>query len=306
MLRHLEGGSQPRRVHLEVGTVSKAIDAFRDARAASNDAGGAILALARSGDPRAREAVGAWFRSAPEEVSGEVAGLLFEAGFGMAADGTLARTHSVAAYQLRPVAPQKKGLLSSVRRVLGKGKESATTGATGTMWGTGRASCGACRAPLLRVLSISTARVPDVLPEGVADEISVWTCRNCVAVDHSPYYVRLGAMPESIFREAPARDFEPAVRHTPVSPEPVEVTAVPAPSRVQFMFAAGDELTRVGGAPSWVQGAEAVACPTCTAVMPFLCQFADPQDDLWGGDTGMLFAFLCSSCRVVGTVVQCS
>ncbi|WP_394840328.1 hypothetical protein LVJ94_25935 [Pendulispora rubella] len=309
LVRMLDDATEPpRRVQLEVGKVSTVLNARRDMGAASNEVGGAMLALARSGHPKAREAISSWFKRAPETAGDEAAGLLFQAGFGVAADGTLARTHSIAAYELRPVEKpargEKKGLLSSVLRAFGARSESRSP--AGSMWGTGRSLCGACHVPLIRVLKIGTAFVPHVLPDGLADEIEIWTCRNCVAVDFNPYYVKLGQAPESIFRDPPSSDFKPSIQHDSVSSEPAAVMSVPAPSRVNYMFAQERELNRVGGAPSWIQGADAVPCLMCGAVMPFLCQFADPPDDMWSGDCGMLYAFFCVDCRVVGTTVQCS
>ena len=96
------------------------------------------------------------------------------------------------------------------------------------------------------------------------------------------------------------------MRHHPVSPPPIPVTATPGLTRISFLVADDSECTRVGGAPSWVQHAESVSCPTCGSLMLFIAQVADPPDDLWSGDGGLLYAFLCSPCRVLATISQCT
>jgi hypothetical protein len=303
LIRLLDGAAAPSRVPLEVGTVSRALDAHRDMSAAGNDAGGALLALVRSCQPDALEAVTSWFKTASTEAADEAAGLLFYDGFCVAADGGVVRMHSVAAYELRPAPEEKKGgLLARGLRAFGA---RPPRDAYGDLWGAEKATCNACRAPLLLVLRIATSAIPNVLPPECGDELVIFTCRNCVAVDFDPYYVRLGPTLESVFAEAPPDNFEPEVRHEPGALRPVKVVPAPAPTRIDYLSAKTSEITRVGGAPSWVQSARAVPCPVCDSVMRFIGQIADPPGEAWSnGDSGALYAFLCGPCRIVGTIVQ--
>lgn len=136
------------------------------------------------------------------------------------------------------------------------------------------------------------------------DELVVVTCRNCVAVDFNPYFVRLTPTPAALLADTPAAGFEPVRRVAPISPPPARVEATPAPARMSFLFATTNELTRVGGSPSWVQRPQVVCCPGCRAEMPFVAQFTDPADDTWTADAGLLFAFWCAPCRVMATLSQ--
>ncbi|MNT59195.1 hypothetical protein D3C72_1966820 [compost metagenome] len=70
-------------------------------------------------------------------------------------------------------------------------------------------------------------------------------------------------------------------------------------------------LSRVGGAPSWVQSANYPACPDCSQDMDFAMQLDSglPQEEggewLWGSG-GCNYTFWCKDCRVSGQLWQCT
>jgi hypothetical protein len=277
----------PRR-ELVAGAIAGALDTHRHLTAPVDDVGAAVYALALSGRAEALAAVARTLGRLPEEERDETERVLLEAGYAIGPAGALVKVESSTAYVLR-AAPKRRG-----RRASAAGESGGGTGAgTGIMWGTDQACCGACGALLLRVLEIDRSLVPGVVTEPGDAPLAVWTCRDCVA-DAAPYFVKLGPTPRSVFAEPPPADAELEVRSGGTSPPVAIVRAEPAPPRITFLLATAAEddlLTRVGGAPSWVQQAELVTCPSCHG--------------LWWGDTGMLYAFTCGSCRVVATLVQC-
>jgi hypothetical protein len=290
----------PARVQIEPGTIASVVDVHRDNAAASNAIGGALLALARSSQPEALEAIEAWFNRVPAETGDEGAELLRAAGFDVDSEGTVYQMHSDSAFLLKP-ATERTGLLSKTFRAL-RGSDPPTA----VLWGVADATCKACNAVLMSVLRVRTSAAPDILEEEDAVEITVLTCRNCVALDLNPYFVRLVPGPESLVPEDLPADFEPELGHDRVSPEPLAMALAPAATRLNYLFADVPELTRVGGTPSWVQGPEVIVCPGCDTMMPFVAQATDPPDAPWSGDTGMLYAFFCERCQIVATLTQCA
>jgi len=70
-------------------------------------------------------------------------------------------------------------------------------------------------------------------------------------------------------------------------------------------------LSRVGGAPSWVQSAWYPACIDCGEEMPFVMQLDSTlpttgEGTLLWGNGGMLYTFWCATCRVSGHFWQCT
>jgi hypothetical protein len=99
-------------------------------------------------------------------------------------------------------------------------------------------------------------------------------------------------------------DFEPTVLRESL-PEEVRVSFVEAPMAIPESLEELEHLTRIGGAPSWIQGAmPAGSCPRCSVPMRFVAQFADPPEEMWAGEAGMFYVFGCDGCRVVASFVQ--
>lgn len=70
-------------------------------------------------------------------------------------------------------------------------------------------------------------------------------------------------------------------------------------------------LFRLGGEPSWIQGSDVPVCPHCERRMKFLLQLdsdlvsKDGREILFGSG-GICYAFWCDECRISGLFVQCT
>lgn len=159
--------------------------------------------------------------------------------------------------------------------------------------------CSACGAPLLRLLTD---------PSNNVLTIPLFICADCAVVDIQPYYTELTKDGEPVprLRETPPKSFEPTIRRASL-PAPLSVTFEPAPAAVPDDLDSFEELTRIGGVPSWVQGPQnAGHCPKCSTPMEFVAQFPDPPGaETWsGGDSGMFYVFGCTRCRIIASFFQ--
>lgn len=72
------------------------------------------------------------------------------------------------------------------------------------------------------------------------------------------------------------------------------------------LFAADPNLpttfSQLGGHPAWVQDAEYPKCPTCAQTMMFLAQIS--YEDIEEYADGMLYGFICPTCRTTATSYQ--
>lgn len=79
----------------------------------------------------------------------------------------------------------------------------------------------------------------------------------------------------------------------------------PAETRLP-LFAADPNLpttfSQLGGHPAWVQDAEYPKCPTCAQTMMFLAQIS--YEDIEEYADGMLYGFICPTCRTTATSYQ--
>lgn len=72
-----------------------------------------------------------------------------------------------------------------------------------------------------------------------------------------------------------------------------------------------ENLNRIGGMPTWVQGAEYPDCPCCHRTMTFCAQLDSAlltetgEEWLWGSG-GICYLFLCDECRMSGSLWQCT
>ena len=70
-------------------------------------------------------------------------------------------------------------------------------------------------------------------------------------------------------------------------------------------------LSRIGGEPSWIQGAQVPTCPICGEKMEFLMQLdsglpSGEDGELLFGSGGILYVFWCERTRVSGFFMQCT
>ena len=103
-----------------------------------------------------------------------------------------------------------------------------------------------------------------------------------------------------------------------VQDEPIKeckVTLVPTPARWAAqdwgMSNSRQNLARIGGEPSWIQGALVLTCPICGEKMEFLMQLdsglpSGEDGELLLGSGGILYVFWCERTRVSVFFMQCT
>jgi hypothetical protein len=255
-----------------VGTVGPAGELARRSRSPANEVGAAVLALARSGQSQAVAAIERWIGRAKMDPA-ELASMLVLAGW-LVSEGKLVRLWGQKdAHRLHRSAEGKVVLFASVE-----------------------APCAACRKPLVRLVPGAPATP---LP------FALFTCPRCNPFDLDPYVVEVGAdgTPKTLLAAEVEEGFEPSAAFEEQI-EPMKVDLEPAPRAVPDV-GEFDDLARIGGVPSWVQGASTPGpCPKCERPMTFAAQLPDPPEHLWSGDTGTLYAFICEPCRVSATFIQ--
>ena len=104
-----------------------------------------------------------------------------------------------------------------------------------------------------------------------------------------------------------------------VQDEPIkecEVALAPTPARWAAqdwgMSNSRQNLARIGGEPSWIQGALVPTCPICSEKMEFLMQLdselpsCEQGGEVYFGSGGILYVFWCERTRVSGFFMQCT
>ncbi|MGS0896930.1 hypothetical protein ACVBGC_31010 [Burkholderia stagnalis] len=173
--------------------------------------------------------------------------------------------------------------------------------------------CGLCHEPLHRLLTL-----PQPLDAGIesATPVSFDTCLSCLGWESDgPLFHRHDAAGRACAHPAQQRDvaLEPDYRAAPLVEADVGLFAAPARWVRQDWGASNDRqnLSRVGGAPSWVQSAWYPDCPDCGRKMRFAMQLDSnlPQTDggewLWGSG-GANYTFWCAPCRTSAHLWQCT
>ncbi|WP_298955196.1 hypothetical protein [uncultured Campylobacter sp.] len=95
-----------------------------------------------------------------------------------------------------------------------------------------------------------------------------------------------------------------------------EVALAPTPARWAAqdwgMSNSRQNLARIGGEPSWIQGAQVPTCPICGEKMEFLMQLdselpsCEQGGEVYFGSGGILYVFWCERTRVSGFFMQCT
>lgn len=167
--------------------------------------------------------------------------------------------------------------------------------------------CGCCGKELHRLV---------VIPEnciGNSTLITLVTCLSCLGWEEQILFYKhdKSGMPDAInvkenlcdpeFPSAPLKETEVSIVHTP--------------ERWKFqdwgLSNSRENLNRIGGYPTWVQGAEYPSCPSCNRTMVFCAQLdselltEDGEEWLWGSG-GICYLFWCDNCRVSGSLWQCT
>lgn len=182
----------------------------------------------------------------------------------------------------------------------------------GHMGGPLEALCGGCHAPLQRLLQTDAA----ALQPGASGEVTLGLCLDCCGWEEPPVrFYRHDAAGQpgchpSQYREVP---------NTPTDSGDLMQAEVGLAALGSERWRQQDwgqsnhrqNLSRVGGAPSWVQSAWYPACIDCGEEMPFVMQLDSTLPTtgegalLWGSG-GMLYTFWCAKCRVSGHFWQCT
>ena len=167
-------------------------------------------------------------------------------------------------------------------------------------------ACTLCGGALHRLLSLPAGAVA-----GRDGPLTVATCLSC-----------LGWEREALFCQHDASGQPVPLDHGHTEPEfpaqPLrELVVHLAPSPPRWLWQdwalanSRENLHRVGGFPSWIQGADYPDCPHCARAMPFILQLDSGLPDvegnewLWGSD-GMAYVFFCVECAVSAVMWQCT
>ena len=275
------------------------------------------IALLRSRRPNA--VLHAWARLFPDASDPAARSWLMLAGYARQADG-LRSLHTESPLHIGFSATQRKPMLASQpawRRDIQKAHPTWNPGTPpvtqARMGGVLASTCGLCHAPLHRLLSLQEPALAGIDGSG---PIEFATCLSCQGWESDgPMFYRHDA--DGVVSAHPVQQ-----RDDPLRPEVVanalqdaEVQLFAAPGR----WACQDwgesngrqNLSRVGGAPSWVQSPDYPACPDCQQDMAFVMQLdsglpqADGGEWLWGSG-GCNYTFWCAGCRVSGQLWQCT
>ncbi|HEL3831126.1 TPA: hypothetical protein UMX25_004345 [Stenotrophomonas maltophilia] len=182
----------------------------------------------------------------------------------------------------------------------------------GQMGGPLEALCSSCHAPLQRLLQTDAA----ALQPGASGEITLGLCLDCCGWEDPPvrfYRHDAAGLPSchpSQHREVPNTPTDSG----DLMQAEVGLVAMDSARWQQQDWGQSNHrqnLSRVGGAPSWVQSAWYPACIDCGEEMPFVMQLDSTlpttgEGTLLWGSGGMLYTFWCAKCRVSGHFWQCT
>jgi uncharacterized protein (TIGR02996 family) len=181
--------------------------------------------------------------------------------------------------------------------------------------GSGQGKCVFCGGKLHHMLTL------DPVPEGVGvtglRRLSLEVCLSCLGWEEvNLFYAHDGN--DGNGTPAPIEDQGRRTRpRFPVGPlRPAAVTLAETERRWLWPAAtcggSEENIHRVGGPPSWVQGADYLSCPRCRKAMSFLLQLDSglPAEDArreWAwGSGGVGYCLWCDGCRVSAWLWQCT
>lgn len=210
--------------------------------------------------------------------------------------------------QLADQAPWRRRLWR-LHDTWGSGERSGQTHMGGNL----ETLCGFCHAPLQRLLELDAQLV------GAADNkrLSFGLCLDCCGWNGlGPLFYRHDSWGHphahpAQWSEVPAEDVDNSGALMEAEPALVNLGGNRWREQDFGMSNSDENLSRVGGAPSWVQSAQYPQCPDCRATMPFVMQLDSvlPVNDggilLWGSG-GMLYTYWCDHCAVSAHLWQCT
>lgn len=173
--------------------------------------------------------------------------------------------------------------------------------------------CGFCHAPLQRLLALDAHRIGATaratLTLGLCLDCCGWNGAGPLYYRHDP--AGLPSAHPSQWQDVPVEEVEDTGTLMAAELGLVRLGGERWREQDWGLSNHDENLSRVGGAPSWVQGAQYPGCPDCGAAMPFVMQLdstlpaVDGRMVLWGSG-GMLYTFWCDGCAVSAHLWQCT
>ncbi|HCM76310.1 MAG TPA: hypothetical protein DIS90_08000 [Cytophagales bacterium] len=176
-----------------------------------------------------------------------------------------------------------------------------------TFGGVSQSSCGSCGGSLHHLIDI-----PDNLL-GNSGLVSLATCLSCLGWEEERLFYKHNSAGVPTPLKINEDHCNPEFKSLPLKRTKIKI--VRTPERWEFqdwgLANSRENLNRVLGSPTWIQGAEYPSCPTCNEVMMFCAQLdsnlllENDQEWLWGSG-GICYIFWCASCDVSGVFWQCT
>ena len=162
-------------------------------------------------------------------------------------------------------------------------------------------NCPHCSLPLINLFEVAPGAVglsADCWP----DQIRILICQCCTVYD--TVFATLDPQGQPRWFEKNAISALAVKNSADWITLPLDILH-PAETRLP-LFAADPNLpttfSQLGGHPAWVQDAEYPKCPTCAQTMMFLAQIS--YEDIEEYADGMLYGFICPTCRTTATSYQ--
>jgi hypothetical protein len=162
-------------------------------------------------------------------------------------------------------------------------------------------NCPHCTMPLINLFDFAPAAV-GIRTALWQEPVRILTCQCCTAygtvfakidLQGHTHWVR-----ENTFSTLAAENSADWVRFPENSLHPNE-SRLPLFAADQFL---PTTFSQLGGHPAWVQDAEYPSCPECAQTMMFLAQVSYEEID--DSAEGMLYGFICPTCRTTATSYQ--
>ena len=171
--------------------------------------------------------------------------------------------------------------------------------------------CSLCGDRLHRLIELGP--IPSGLGVTKIPRIELATCLSCLGWERQPLFYRHDqtGRPEDIGYQVVK--VQPRFPVGPLKETGAHIAVTPHRWRWQdwALSNSRENLTRLGGEPSWVQDAEYPNCPDCGETMRHLHQLdsdlptADGDEWQWGSG-GIAYVSWCDDCKVSGVLWQCT
>jgi len=175
--------------------------------------------------------------------------------------------------------------------------------------GESKDKCAVCGGALSHLITLPSVKG---LPYSDLKQLTISTCMKCVGWVGEPIFFKHDN--DGKPRPCPIKEgFEEGEGDEGVIKPATVYLSQTTPKFYNQSWGSSDDqnLHRIGGKPSWVQGKYNFKCPECKKSMAFLMQLdsdlptVDGQRWLWGSG-GVLFIFWCDDCKIDGQMWQCT